>query len=79
MVVNQEITSSDLVRGAEAKMENEADKAVKIINDLRRIADRVEERKPGYKEKCRRELREFFHDTSVFDALESVEIEIINE
>jgi thymidylate kinase len=46
--------------------------AAKIIQDLRRIADRVEERKPGYKEKCRREYQELLNDTSVFDWIDSV-------
>ena len=57
-------------------MKTETDRAIKIINDLRRIADRVEERKPGYKEKCRKEYEEFLKDTSVFDLLDST-VEIV--
>lgn len=48
---------------------------VKIIEDLRKIADKAEAKNPGYKEKMRKQL--FSQDESMFKHLDDcVDIEI---
>lgn len=51
---------------------------VKIIEDLRKIADKAEAKNPGYKEKMRKQL--FSQDESMFkhldDYVDCVDIEV---